>query len=170
MEIKSYKERVLPLKNQLYRLALRIVGREDRAQDVVQEVLIKVWEKRAELKEVNNLSGYCARMTRNLAIDKIRSRHHQSTTALHQIQHFAAQSPTPYEATAENDTFKLIRKIIKKLPPAQREVFELRDFEGLSYKEIVATTGQSMSQVKVYLSRARFKIKTELIAEYENHR
>jgi len=170
MEMKIYEECVLPLKNQLYRLALRIVGREDRAQDVVQEVLIKVWEKRAELTKVNNLSAYCARMTRNLAIDKTRSRHHQSTTALHQVQHFATPTPTPYEAAAENDTFNLIRTIIKKLPPAQREVFELRDFEGLSYKEIVETTGQSMSQVKVYLSRARFKIKTELIAAYDNHR
>ncbi len=168
--MKTYKESVLPLKNQLYRLALRIVGREDRAQDVVQEVLIKVWEKREELTEVNNLSGYCVRMTRNLAIDKTRSRHHQSTTALHQVQHFVAPSPTPYEATAENDTFKVVRTIIKKLPPVQREIFELRDFEGLSYKEIAETTGQSMSQVKVYLSRARYKIKTELIAAYDNHR
>ena len=170
MEMEIYKKRVLPLKNQLYRLALRIVGREDRAKDVVQEVLIKVWEKRAELGGVNNLEGYCARMTRNLAIDKTRSRHHQSTTALLQVQHFAAPTPTPYEATAENDTFQLIKGIVKKLPEAQREIFELRDFDGLTYKEIVEETGQSMSQVKVYLSRARYKIKMELIAAYDNHR
>jgi len=170
MEMEIYKQSVLPLKNQLYRLALRIVGREDQAKDVVQEVLIKIWEKRAELTEVHNLRGYCVRMTRNLAIDKTRSRHHKSTTALLQAQHFATSTPTPYEAMAENDTFQLIRGIVAKLPEAQRKIFELRDFDGLSYKEIVAETGQSMSQVKVYLSRARYKIKMELINAYDNHR
>lgn len=170
MEMETYKKRVLPLKNLLYRLALRIVGRKDQAKDVVQEVLIKIWEKRAELTEVKNLKGYCIKVTRNLAIDKTRSRHHKSTTALHQVTHFAAPAPTPYEVAAEKDTFDLIKTIIIKLPPIQREIFELRDFEGLSYKEIVDATGQSMSQVKVYLSRARFKIKTELIADYDNHR
>lgn len=169
MEMEIYKKRVLPLKHQLYRLAFRIVGREDRAKDVVQEVLIKIWEKSEELTEVINLEGYCMRMTRNLAIDKTRSRHFQ-TTALLQVQHFATPTPTPYEATAENDTFQLIRDMVKKLPAAQREVFELRDFDGLSYKEIAEETGRSMSQVKVYLSRARYKIKIELIAAYDNHR
>ncbi len=170
MEMEIYKKRVLPLKNQLYRLALRILGREDGAKDVVQEVLIKIWEKRAEFENVNNLEGYCMRMTRNLAIDKTRSRHHQSTTALYQVQHFATQAPTPYEATAENDTFQLIKGIVKKLPETQRRIFQLRDFDGLSYKEIVEETGQSMSQVKVYLSRARYKIKMELINAYDSHR
>ena len=151
-------------------MALRIVGREDRAKDVVQEVLIKVWEKRTDLTKVDNLPGYCMRMTRNLAIDKTRSRHHQSTTTLQKAQHFAATAPSPYQAAAEQDTFKLIRGIVQKLPDSQRIVFELRDFEGLSYKEIVEQTGQSMSQVKVYLSRARYKIKTELITAYDNYR
>ena len=151
-------------------MALRIVGREDRAKDVVQEVLIKIWEKRSELTKVDNLPGYCIRMTRNLAIDKTRSRHHQSTTSLMKVQHFAASTPSPYQATEEQDTFKVIKGIVEKLPEAQRIIFELRDFEGLSYKEIVEQTGQSMSQVKVYLSRARHKIKTELITAYDTYR
>ena len=109
-------------------------------------------------------------MTRNLAIDKTRSRHHQSTTSLMKAQHFAASTPSPYQAAEEQDTFKVIKGIVEKLPEAQRIIFELRDFEGLSYKEIVEQTGQSMSQVKVYLSRARYKIKTELITAYDTYR
>jgi len=167
--MKIFKTSVLPLKHQLFRLAMGIVGSKDIALDVVQEVLIKIWEKRSEWQEIKNLEGYCMRMTRNLAIDKIRSRHHQ-TAGLHLVQHFATTTETPYDQAQTQDTFRLVRQIIAQLPQDQQTIFELRAFEGLSYAEIAKATNLSMSQVKVYLSRARLKIKNQLLKDYESNR
>lgn len=162
----TFKTKVLPLKQQLYCQAVKIVASQAVALDVVQEVLIKIWEKRAEWQDIQNLEGYCMRMTRNLAIDKTRSRHHQ-TAALNGVQHFITSAASPYDQMQSQDTFRVVRQIVAQLPEDQQRVFELRAFEEMSYQEISVATGLSMSQVKVYLSRARLKIKNQLLKSYE---
>lgn len=154
MQLQTFTKQILPYKNQLYRLAVRVVGSPDEARDVVQEVMIKVWDKRHELEQVDNWGAYLKRMTKNLAIDKTRSKHRHTAT-LDLTLGFVAEAPTPQESMETSDTFAQVRKLMVALPTNQRLVMELRDFDGMTYQEIVTATGLSMSQVKVYLSRAR---------------
>ena len=66
----DFREDLLPLKNKLYRLALRITLDTAEAEDVTQDTLIRVWTKREELGALNSLEAYCLTVCRNLALDR----------------------------------------------------------------------------------------------------
>ena len=67
----DFQHDILPLKNIIFRTALRIVLNREEAEDIVQDILVKMWEQRNELEKVNNLEVYALRAARNLAIDRM---------------------------------------------------------------------------------------------------
>ncbi|HFB99836.1 MAG TPA: sigma-70 family RNA polymerase sigma factor [Phaeodactylibacter sp.] len=162
MDIKQFTSEILPFKNKLYRFAYRIVGSAAEAEDVVQEVMIKLWNQRHKLHEYNNIEAWCIRVTKNLSIDKTRSKHYK-LGAIPEGFDITSDQQTPHQATETQDTMQRIKKMINQLPPKQRDVIHLRDIEGLSYKEIETQLEMPMNQVKVYLFRARKFIKSQLI-------
>lgn len=66
----SFRADVLPLKNKLFRLALRITLNHAEAEDVVQETMIKVWNRREEWQKIDSIEAFCLTICRNLAVDK----------------------------------------------------------------------------------------------------
>jgi RNA polymerase sigma-70 factor (ECF subfamily) len=158
MDIREYKTTILPIKNKLYRFALGIIKDAAEAQDVVQEVLIKVWNKRDELDHINNIEAWCMRLTKNLAIDKLRSKHRR-TEDIETTYSLSSSESTPFEQTAVKDSVSKIKNMIADLPQKQKEVILLRDIEGFSYQEISDTLNMSLAQVKTNLFRARQQIK-----------
>ena len=162
MEIQEFKNTILPFKNKLYRFAYRIVGNGAEAEDVVQEVFIKLWNQRDKLHEYNNLEAWCIRMTKNLSIDKTRSKHF-SLGIIPDGFDISSNRDNPHKMAEQQDTVSRIKNMIDKLPEKQKLVMQLRDIEGMSYKEIEAALSIPMNQVKVYLFRARKQIRTQLI-------
>ena len=162
MIIEDYKKLVLPIKNKLFRFSLRIVGNVAEAEDVVQEVFIKVWNKRNEIESFNNLEAWCMTLTKNLSIDKLRSKHRR-VDALPDSYDMPSQSVSPYQATVANDTISRIEKMMTALPEKQRMVMQLRDIEGMSYKEIAEILKITLDQVKINLFRARKDIRSQLL-------
>ncbi|MCH2082454.1 MAG: RNA polymerase sigma factor [Saprospiraceae bacterium] len=158
MDIREYKTTILPIKNKLYRFTLGIIKDAAEAQDVVQEVLIKVWNKRDELDHINNIEAWCMRLTKNLAIDKLRSKHRR-TEDIETTYSLSSNESTPFEQTAVKDSVSKIKNMIADLPQKQKEVILLRDIEGFSYQEISDTLNMSLAQVKTNLFRARQRIK-----------
>ena len=154
MDIKQFTSEILPYKNKLYRFALRIVGNVAEAEDVVQEVMIKLWHQREKLHEYTNLEAWCIRITKNLSIDKTRSKHHRLGIIPEGFD-ISSNHQNPHEAAESQDTIHRIKKMMDNLPPKQRDVMHLRDIEGMSYKEIEEQLRIPMNQVKVYLFRAR---------------
>lgn len=163
MDVTDFKEEVLPLKNKLYRFALNIVKDEDLAKDVVQECLIKVWEKREEVAFVQNIEAWCMQITRNKALDKLRSKHIKKTDLFEVEFDTRKERDTPYAVTERSQLMKRIQNLIDDLPQRQREVMQLRDIEGYSYKEIAENLDIDINLVKTNLFRARRKIKESLI-------
>lgn len=162
MDIKQFTSEILPYKNKLYRFALRIVGNAAEAEDVVQEVMIKLWKQREKLHEYSNLEAWCVRMTKNLSIDKTRSKHYKMGIIPEGFD-ISTDHYNPHRVAESQDTMARIKNLINSLPPKQRDVMQLRDIEGLSYKEIEEQLQIPMNQVKVYLFRARKFIKNQLI-------
>ena len=156
---------VLPIKDKLFRYALRIVGNQMVAEDVVQEVLVKVWQKRKELAEIENKEAWCMTVTRNLALDKLR-RKKVILDNVDDHRNIADKSMTPYRSLQSEDTMTLIREAIAQLPEAQQHVIHLRDIEGYKYQEIADITGYSIDKVKVYLHRARISLRHKLTSIY----
>lgn len=143
-------------------MALRIVGNAAEAEDVVQEVFIKIWKRRADFAKVENIDAFCMRMTKNLAIDKTRSKH-KRTQELGQGMDFKSHAANPHQQAEMNDTIGRIKALVNQLPEKQRLVMQLRDIEDMSYMEISKALDMPMNQVKVNLFRARKKIRELLI-------
>lgn len=70
----DFKTDVLPISNKLLRFAFQILQNEEEAKDVLQDVFLKLWQKRDELGKVENLEAFAIRMIRNRCLDLIRSR------------------------------------------------------------------------------------------------
>ena len=159
-----FNSRILPLKDKLFRLSLNIVGNRQDAEDIVQDALLQILNKSDHWHTINNIEAYCFRMVRNLALDMLSSRDRQV---------FDIQGNTDYpdaqdveEQLSSNEEIRLIHHLIRQLPEKQKTIVQLRDVEGLSYKEISEIMEISEEQVKVTLFRARQKIKEHFIAIY----
>lgn len=158
----SFRNDILPLKDKLFRLALRITFDRAEAEDVVQETLIRVWNKREEWTQFGSIEAYCLAVARNLAIDRSELKDAQTvdlTPAMEQTD----TASDPYERLASKERLELIHRLIDGLPEKQRVVMQLRDIEGKSYKEIAVVLGITEEQVKVNLFRARQKVKQQFL-------
>ena len=158
----DFRKDILPLKDKLFRLALRITFDRAEAEDIVQETMIRVWNKRNEWDELGSVEAYCLTVARNLAID--RSEKKDSQTVKLTIE--AEQTPdasSPYDRLVNKERLKLVHRLVGELPEKQRLIMQLRDVEGKSYKEIAAALRLTEEQVKVNLFRARQKVKQKFI-------
>ena len=165
----SFRNDVLPLKNELFRLALRITLNRAEAEDVVQETMIKVWNRRDHWDEIESIEAFCLTICRNISLDKVKKAENQNQSLNN--EHDApdrSYASNPEEQAGQRDKIQLIRRLINILPEKQRSVMQLRDFEGKSYKEIAEILAISEEQVKVNIFRARQTIKQRFL-ETENY-
>ncbi len=162
MHMKEFTHTVNQLKDSLYRFSLRIVGRTDEAEDVVQEVFIKYWQKSKEFEAVRNIDAMLMRMVKNLSIDKLRSKH-RGLEEMGQVADYNFQTPSLDAQTEAKDALDRIGQLLEEMPVKQRMVFQLREIEGKTYKEIETILEIPENQVKVNLFRARNFIKDELL-------
>ena len=165
----SFRNDVLPLKNELYRLALRITLNQAEAEDVVQETMIKVWNRRDRWDEIESIEAFCLTICRNISLDKMKKAENQNQSLAD--EHDApdhSYTSNPEEQAMQQDRITLIRRLIDTLPEKQRSCMQLRDFEGKSYKEISQVLAISEEQVKINIFRARQTIKKRFI-DTENY-
>jgi RNA polymerase sigma-70 factor (ECF subfamily) len=162
MNLEDFETRVLPAKNKLFRFALRLLGSSEEAKDVVQETMIKVWNGR-DMAEVQNMEAWCMRITKNLSLDKLRSRQRKSTGSIDERFDMVHESLSPHEKTEIQESMKRIDELMATLPDKQRQVMHLRDIEGYSYNEICEVLELDMNQVKVNLFRARNAVREKLL-------
>ena len=158
----SFRNDILPLKDKLFRLALRITFDRAEAEDVVQETLIRVWNRREEWTRFGSIEAYCLTVARNLAIDRSELKDAQ-TVELAPAMEQTDTASDPYERLAGKERLALIHRLIGRLPEKQRTAMQLRDIEGKSYKEIALLLNMTEEQVKVTLFRARQKVKQQFL-------
>ena len=155
----SFKTDVLPMKDKLFRLAFRITLNQQDAEDVVQETLIKIWNRHDQWDEIESLE-----VARNMALDVLRKQDTHRTVSLDEplssnTHHLTPTTHTPYEQMMEKERIAMVRDLMNSLPEKQRTAMQLRDFEDKSYKEIAAIMQISEDQVKINIFRARQFIK-----------
>jgi len=165
----SFRNDVLPLKDILYRLALRITLSQQDAEDIVQETMIKVWNKRDTWSEIESMEAYCLTICRNIALDHQKKKDNQSLSLdPMELDRPDDSSNSPFTTTLMNDRVSIVRRLVDSLPEKQRSCMQLRDFEGKPYKEIAQILGITEEQVKVNIFRARQTIK-QRFTETENY-
>ena len=158
MENISFRNTVLPLSDKLFRLALRITMNRAEAEDVVQDTLLKVWEQRSQWEHINNLEAFAIAICRNRALD-VMKRAGRNTASLDKVDNGQWSMVNGQSALEAREQLSLVRKLMDGLPEIQRTIIHLRDIEGQTYQEIAEALDISETQVKVYLHRARTKIK-----------
>lgn len=156
----SFRNDILPLKDKLYRLALRITLDSAEAEDIVQDTMIRVWNKRDEWAQFNSIEAFCLTVARNLAIDRSQKSEAQNIELTTETQEMSDGS-TPERQLERSEQMDLVRKLINELPEKQRTIIQLRDIEEKSYKEIADVMQLTEDQVKVTLFRARQSIKAK---------
>lgn len=154
----SFRNDILPLKDKLFRLALRITFDRAEAEDVVQDTMIRVWNKREEWIQFGSVEAYCLTVAKNLAIDRSQKKEAQNVQLTSEIEE-KSEASGPYDQLIDNERMLIIHRLINELPEKQRFVMQLRDMEGKSYKEIARFLNLTEEQVKVNLFRARQKVK-----------
>ena len=173
----SFRTDVLPLKNELFRLALRITLNRADAEDVVQETMLKVWSRRDRWDELESIEAFCMTICRNLALDKIKRFDNQNASLDTEAQGHASggleiqdhsYNANPEEQAVQRDRIERVRKLMDLLPEKQRTCMQLRDVEGKAYKDIAAVMGITEQQVKINIFRARQTVKQAYLKQ-ENY-
>ncbi len=159
MTSERFTTEVLPLRNTCYRFALSMLHNGPEAEDLAQEVLMKLWERRSELVAIQNVEAWAVRATRNLALDRMR--HSSWRTGDIAVVYDAASEQLPADQTVEQrEAVRAVFDCMEHLPETQRAVLHLREVEALSYEEIGRALSLSPPQVKVYLHRARKRVRS----------
>ena len=155
----SFLNDVLPLKNKLFRLALRITLNKEEAEDIVQDTLIKVWNSRDRWEEIDSIEAYSLTTARNLSLDRIKKMENQNGSLEDEKTERPDTSLNPSERMVQKDKLDIVKRMIDELPEKQRSCMQLRDIEGKAYKDIALILGITEEQVKVNIFRARQAIK-----------
>ena len=160
----------------VYRLALKMLGDPQDAEDVLQNTFLKAFQHLDEFEGRSSLSTWLYRIAVNEALMLLRKRHPQVAIVDDAVED-AEALPTPgvqlvdWGALPEEDLVSSearaqLDQAVRKLPEAMRVVFLLRDVEGLSIQETAETLELSESAVKTRLLRARLKLRDELSTYY----
>ena len=155
----SFRDDVLPLKNELFRLALRITLNRFEAEDIVQDTLIKVWNRRSDWNDIDSIEAFSLTICRNLSLDRIKKKENNNDSLEDVKGAEPLASSHPQDRMIQADRVGLIKQIVDLLPEKQRSCMQLRDFEGKSYKEIATILDITEEQVKVNIFRARQAVK-----------
>ena len=159
----SFRNDVLPLKNELFRLAFRITLNRAEAEDIVQDTLIKVWNRREEWNAIDSIEAFSLTVCRNLSLDRIKKKGNDNDSLEDAKAAEPLASSNPQDRMIQTDKVRLIRQIVDGLPEKQRSCMQLRDFEGKTYKEIASVLDISEEQVKVNIFRARQTVKQKYL-------
>lgn len=162
MVARDFKTRVLPVSKKLLRFASHFLKNEDEAKDVVQDVFLKLWQKKDELIQIENIEAFAMRMTRNRCLDIIRANKIIAIDA-ETDRKLKEETVDVHSKIELTESANQIKKLINQLPVLQRTVMHLRDIEQLSYDEIAVATDLKINAIRVNLSRARKKVRNEFI-------
>jgi RNA polymerase sigma factor (sigma-70 family) len=154
MTIDQYNDCVEKFADRIYRFILKNLKDDDRSQDVVQDTFLKLWNK-VDTVNYTKAKSYLFTTAYHTMIDLIRKE--KRITDMEDVDFSSHYSNDQY-----SDLKEVLDKQIDKLPPQQKAVLLLRDYEGYSYKDIEEVTGLNESQVKVYIYRARIFLKKQL--------
>jgi len=165
MQKDQFKTQVLVHKDQMYRLARRILRNEEDAKDIVQDSFLKLWNKRKVLGNIKSIKSFSLTMVRNACIDHIRK--HKPETDKEQQINANSDYQNPEKQLEVSDQLSKVRAIINQLNDQQRTVIQLREIEGLEYDEITEITGLSSNNLRVIISRARKEIKMQMMLQMD---
>ncbi len=170
-EERAFRALVERFKKKVYYLALDMAGNPVDAEDISQEVFIKVYRSFSTFKRGAKLGSWLYRVTYNASIDHLRSKGLAPEPVADEVlESYGREANAPAQArtsdpvaAAESSQLQArIAAALDKISPQEKAVFVLRHYEDLKLKDIAETLGLSIGSVKSYLFRAVHKLQKEL--------
>lgn len=146
----------LGIKDAAYRYAVSLLHDPAEAEDVVQDLYEKLWRRRLLVRRTG-FRSLVMTSVRNMSLDRLRVRQRSRQTNLEELEQVAV------DVAEEDNMATLVRQIISHLPEREREVIHLRDVEGMAFEDIADVVGSSVEAARMACSRARQKVKEELL-------
>ncbi|PIQ48289.1 MAG: RNA polymerase subunit sigma-24 [Cytophagales bacterium CG12_big_fil_rev_8_21_14_0_65_40_12] len=168
MELQAFKSKVLPIKDKLFRIALNLMKSVEDTEDVLQDVMVKLWNNRSQWEEYRSVEAFAVTITKNLCFDRLKTKKHKGHLDVQEME-IDSGFISPYHKIELDDSVKTMVRVFEHLPQQQRLLLTLRDIEGFSYEEIAEQTGLEINNIRVGISRARKKAREDYlrIEDYE---
>ncbi len=160
----------MPATDKMYRYALSILKDPGVAHDVVQDCLVKIWQNRQKLPEIKSIDSWVMRITRNQCYDwvKVNRFSLQTDRDINRDDLTMLEPVDADQPVLVRDQKNWLFKVIESLPQKQKEIYQLREVEEMTYQEIAEVLSLSLAEVKVTLHRTRVKIR-ETIKKIEDY-
>jgi RNA polymerase sigma-70 factor (ECF subfamily) len=138
----------------------RRISDEATAEDVLQEVFLRIHQRMDSLRDVRKLEGWIYQITRNAIIDAYRSRKHETTLEAAEVLDLPEELP---DDDVVSELLPCVRAMVRSLPELDRQALVLTEYQGLTQKELAERLGLSFSGAKSRVQRAREKLKQQLL-------
>ncbi len=159
----EFKNKVIPVGNKLFQFARMLLRDEDEARDAVQETYLKLWGLKEELSGIKNMEAFAVKITKNWCLDRMKAKKPVLIDSYSGRYDKREESDNPYKKLELADNMKRYLDLTGGLPEQQRIIIHLRDVQGLEFDEIAEATGMTVNNIRVNLSRARTKIRENLV-------
>jgi RNA polymerase sigma-70 factor (family 1) len=147
-------------KDKLYTYALRLTDEAELAEEMVQDVFLKIWINRAELKKIDSIDAYLFTIIRNQSYNAIKKRAHEAVILKELSFNMTEMQNSTEETVIVNNYQTLLQKVVSQLPPQQKLIYDLSRSQGLKHEEIAQQLQISKNTVKVHLVKALHTIRS----------
>ncbi|MCU0431307.1 MAG: RNA polymerase sigma-70 factor [Cytophagaceae bacterium] len=138
----------------LCRMVYRILRDKDVCEDIVQDLFVRVWEKRNSIYLQGSVKSYLYRSAMNAALNHVQSKKVKTRAAIDDVSFELQGGHLPDEISQADDLQTAFQKALQELPEGCREIFMLSRYEQLSYKEIAETLEISPKTVENQMGKA----------------
>jgi len=166
MQAEEFIQQYMPMQPKLLGFARSLLGSQAEAEDVLQEVYVKLWQAIQQGQRPLNASAWTMRVLRNMCLDRLKRAGTQDKP-LEAAYAMESAWPDPEQQAEDREAMQQVRALMMELPEMQRAILHLRDVEGYDNHETAQVLGISTDQVKTYLCRARKKVKEGLTKRYQ---
>jgi RNA polymerase sigma factor (sigma-70 family) len=154
MDLQTFKQKVLPTRDKLFRLAKTMLRHHEEAEDVLQEVFLKLWSNQQKLEACQSVEAFAMTVTKNLCLDKLKVKAPKHLADVTELE-IGSGAKSPHVSYELSNSAELMRQLVDQLPEQQKLILHLRDVEGYSFAEIEQITQLPINTIRVTLSRAR---------------
>lgn len=168
MTLEQFESAVLEHRNRVYGFALHFLGSRQEAEDVTQDVFIRLWDNRERI-DVDTQLSWVLRVARNACVDQYRKRRTRDNRHDSSVDAASEVAATMEDPDQQIDNEKLRQQImdsVDRLKEPYKSIVVLREIQDLSYEEIGVALELPLTSVKVYLHRARKMLRETLRSAY----
>lgn len=162
MDAQEFKQRFMPHYKLLYRVAYQLRGNAQDAEDLLQDLYLKLWQKRDDLPDEAMKEAYLVTMIRHLFVDQRRTKHLDASAELKNEDGPPDERCLDHQIDARDEVQKM-EGLINNLPEREARIIRMHLMDDRSYEEIEQDTGLSQGNIRIIVMRTRQKLKQQFL-------